>query len=1241
MRILRVSGHNLASLERFDLDFEAEPLRTAGTFAITGPTGAGKSTLLDAVCVALFDRTPRLCDEGGVDITDLQEKGGDRVTVKANDVRTLLRRGAGQGWAEVEFIGADHQAYRSRWAVQRARGSASGKLQNQTMTLHRLDAQRSPVEVIGRTKTETLAEIAKLIGLSFEQFRRAVLLAQGDFAAFLRAKPHERAELLERMTDTGLYAEISRQAHLEAAWWRDAVALANAQCSAVRVLETLDLQVLMEEQAALAAERAAAAELAAAARAASAWHSQRGTLAVAIGEAEARLNAALAAQQAQAQLAGELAQAAAAAAHRPAWAEAQRLRREVDQAVRRLEERLAQRDAALAALADADAARQAAEARLAAAEAAAQEAAPELRAARELDTKLAEARRELDLRAAELREAARQAAEAAAAAAALGASLSAAEARRDQQDRWLADHAEVQALAAAADGWAPALAEAQQLCSADADLAAAVRAADAEVRQAEAQLHAAQTAAETAATAAAQADAAAAEGEKALADAADGDLPARIAAAGSEFDRCRRQADRAAAQAKAVAERAADLASREKHSAGAKSAGDRAQEARGREPELAGQVREAEATLQRLQAALELSDRRGQLVAGEPCPLCGATEHPWAEAAPNPLVDSQRQRLDVLRAEQRALGQSAAEAEAAARAAAQAMADLDARLLRAEADLAERQEAWQRDRGDGWPAQAADPAAQGSAQALLAAAKHQRDQLQMRLEARERLATAARQLRAQATASAAAATAAQAAAQQRDLALVDRRSAAGLAGQRAEQHAQRWREVEQALAGLAALRPAWLSLLHSQPAQVAKSVSEAKALWQQGLAQRDSAAQELLDLRPQQAAAQARAEGLRQAQAQGQQRLDLAHAGVEQLHRDRQALLGARPADEVEALLRRAQTEAREALDRGREKASAAAAQAAAANADHLEAEISADRLKTQGQSAELALAASLTALGIAEAELSRRLERDDAWQRATRERLDLLAHHVASAQGAQQQAESALADHLRTPPDLDASAATAALAMADQRCRTLDGRAGEIRAQLHENDLRLAQQTALAAQLAQTKRLAEPWLNLGKAIGSKDGKAFRVFAQGLTLDVLVRHANVHLGGLSRRYRLQRVPGADLELQVTDADMADEIRGLATLSGGETFLVSLALALALASLSSKTAAIESLFIDEGFGTLDKDTLSTAVAVLNRLQQSGRKVGVISHVDGLAEALDAEIQVLARGQGRSEVRVRGR
>ena len=158
------------------------------------------------------------------------------------------------------------------------------------------------------------------------------------------------------------------------------------------------------------------------------------------------------------------------------------------------------------------------------------------------------------------------------------------------------------------------------------------------------------------------------------------------------------------------------------------------------------------------------------------------------------------------------------------------------------------------------------------------------------------------------------------------------------------------------------------------------------------------------------------------------------HAGVDQLHSARQALLGAKAADEVEALLQRAQSEAREALAKGQALASEAAARAAAAQAEHTEAATALDRLQTQRQTAELALAASLTALGIAEAELAQRLERDDTWQRAARERLELIAHHVASAQGAQQQAESALADHLRAPPDLDASAASTALATADQR---------------------------------------------------------------------------------------------------------------------------------------------------------------------------------------------------------------
>jgi exonuclease SbcC len=146
------------------------------------------------------------------------------------------------------------------------------------------------------------------------------------------------------------------------------------------------------------------------------------------------------------------------------------------------------------------------------------------------------------------------------------------------------------------------------------------------------------------------------------------------------------------------------------------------------------------------------------------------------------------------------------------------------------------------------------------------------------------------------------------------------------------------------------------------------------------------------------------------------------------------------------------------------------------------------------------------------------------------------------------------------------------------------------------------------------------------------------VFAQSLTLDALLAHANLHLDDLSPRYRLARVPGHDLDLQVVDRDMGDEIRSVHSLSGGESFLVSLALALGLSSLSSRDTRVESLLIDEGFGSLDPSTFEVALAVLDALQASGRKVGVISHVPGLAERIGVRIAVKPQGPGRSVVRV---
>jgi exonuclease SbcC len=130
-------------------------------------------------------------------------------------------------------------------------------------------------------------------------------------------------------------------------------------------------------------------------------------------------------------------------------------------------------------------------------------------------------------------------------------------------------------------------------------------------------------------------------------------------------------------------------------------------------------------------------------------------------------------------------------------------------------------------------------------------------------------------------------------------------------------------------------------------------------------------------------------------------------------------------------------------------------------------------------------------------------------------------------------------------------------------------------------------------------------------------------------------HANKHLSTLSRRYRLLQVPDT-LALQVIDRDMCDEVRTVYSLSGGESFLISLALALGLSSLSGNGLKVESLFIDEGFGSLDADSLRIAMEALEMLQNQGRKIGVISHVQEMSDRISVQIRLHKCGNGKSEV-----
>ncbi|PCI35771.1 MAG: hypothetical protein COB50_05355 [Thiotrichales bacterium] len=171
-----------------------------------------------------------------------------------------------------------------------------------------------------------------------------------------------------------------------------------------------------------------------------------------------------------------------------------------------------------------------------------------------------------------------------------------------------------------------------------------------------------------------------------------------------------------------------------------------------------------------------------------------------------------------------------------------------------------------------------------------------------------------------------------------------------------------------------------------------------------------------------------------------------------------------------------------------------------------------------------------------------------------------------------------------------------------------------------------------LKHELHDLEKITGNWQILHQLIGSADGSKFRVFAQSISLDILLSYTNQQLKDLAPRYEINRIQGQHLELQIKDKYMGDSVRSIYSLSGGETFLLSLALALALSSMSSKKTEVESLFIDEGFATLDNENLDMVISTLDALQSSGRNIGIISHLSILSEQIATKVRVIASATG---------
>jgi len=654
------------------------------------------------------------------------------------------------------------------------------------------------------------------------------------------------------------------------------------------------------------------------------------------------------------------------------------------------------------------------------------------------------------------------------------------------------------------------------------------------------------------------------------------------------------------------------------------------------EKALRGAELAADATVEQLRATLE---------EGEACPVCGSPEHPYAQHNPQlaAVLGVLRDEVTHLRRALADLLQAAAAAQARRQATAQQLVRLDQDLAAAIAAVQASDAQWA---DHPLAAELAAP----DIEARLTRLAGEQCTLQAgfaQLGRHEADYRAALQRRDAAQAAASLSQTATSGARDRLLKveLAQQKSAQALLGAR-QKLAELERQLGAALADLDAAfaDTLWRESWRADPAAFAVRCRAQVETWttrERQVVELQATIATLVTA--QQGAADALASARLQLAAQAAQCAQL-EADLQARRRERSSLFGGQPVTAVETALAAALARARNALH----ECQASCQQAEADRTRHGEAVrlmaaqlVTNQALSSSAQQAQERWLKSFNAQhaeALTRAALNDLLAFDAVWVGAERQALQALDGAIANAQAVHKAQQQAHDEHrLGKTSDESAEQLQAALEQALAELVPARARLAALAVDLARDDERRDKSASLLADLEQQTARARVWAQLGELIGSADGKKFRNFAQQLTLDVLLGYANRHLATLSRRYRLQRI-GDSLGLLVVDRDMGDELRSVHSLSGGESFLVSLALALGLASLSSHRVRVESLFIDEGFGSLDADALGVAMAALDSLQAQGRKVGVISHVAEMTERIGTRIEVVRLAGGQSRVRV---
>ncbi|MBQ4833662.1 AAA family ATPase [Pseudoalteromonas sp. MMG010] len=1216
MKITAVRIHNLASIVDAEVDFTKAPLKDTGLFAITGDTGAGKSTLLDAICLALYTKTARLGGDRGTKV-DFQ---GD--TIRLNDARNLLRRGTANGFAEVDFIAQDKLHYRARWSVNRSRGKSNGNLQAAQHTLHLLPDEA----LITSDKSKTLKQIESKIGLSFDQFSRAVLLAQHEFSAFLKATADERAQLLECLTGTDKFSLIGKRIFERHKELKDELALLQASLSSYTLLSTEELTSKTDELAQIEQQIAQNKLLITSTEQDLNWYKHTHTLEQALNTAQQQYTKAssdVATIEKQSEQAKQAKSAQVIKDNRHHFKHLNEQNANLEQQIsalnkvkyaeqiNNLNSQLLTHTQQLSHLNEQK-----------------QAAVPVIAQARDLDSKLALNEQKVQAAQAQI---VKQTSLCDELKTKLNNSkthynLATTHAKTNQQ--WLDKNKQLSLLA---KDWSfyqqsfNLFFDTQQ--QANLNLAQSKK-VDAELNEYTAQLT-------QQADKVKQHEQSLSNDKNTLNNISNTLKTVNLA----HCDSLLKGID----YLKEQRERYKQLSMELKHSV---------QQQQNKQLQLSQseqqitllqqqltsneqQLKSSEFALQQaqLRASENVAHLRAQLKDNQACAVCGSTEHPYASTqntAFNTLIadfelafnnakqqydniqaqyHSQQTQHAVFSAEDKKLTQDIASAKTKQQQIKEVMQSARNELNElTPSELDEKYKQLLEQKEYYYEQQNQQHALQDKINTLLDVLKKEQQQLQHITTKQQALSHKKSEHNAKQTE------------------LNNQLKTLTDTLNNELKNSEFWQQLQNNTLTVSTLEQSVIEYQHTQVQldQNQKLINTENEKISQLTPLINSNEQTLKELNDELNAAQTQLSTIKT------QRLALFNN--EEISADQYQLRLDTQLEQAQEQLNDCQKALNTAIKQRDEHA------LTLKNLQQRLHDNSQELVSIEQRYNQWFIEFKAQYNDITDEKIKALLSFTDEEIKAQLTQFELLAQTLTDTKAQLKQQQNTLNLHLN-----NAKPANPEAQLSNELTQLTEQLTGLHKSQLQNNTV-LEQHKKNAVALADKQTLLttlqtqlEQWHVLNKVLGDATGKTMRNLAQTQTLKILLQYANSHLNTLNKRYELTAIEQS-LDIAIIDRDMADEQRSVNTLSGGESFLVSLALALGLASLSSNKVQINSLFIDEGFGTLDSETLSVAMDALDSLQAQGRKVGVISHVSEMSERVATQIHVSKKPGGYSTIDV---